>query len=104
MKTYLVPLLIGCVIGVIDIMPMIKNKLDQYSIASAFVFHLFMPIVVFNLSLEIIWWLRGGLVYLICAVPVVILIAKEDQKAAPIVAVTSVVMGTIVGVLAHFIL
>lgn len=39
MKEILITAFIGIIIGTIDVLPMIKMKLDKYSIASAFVFY-----------------------------------------------------------------
>lgn len=102
MKLCLTPLIIGIILGVIDILPMIKQKLDNYAISSAFVFHLIMPIIVANINLPIVWWLQGGLLYIICCIPTVILAAKEDKKAAPIILITTSILGTLAGVMIHF--
>jgi hypothetical protein len=104
MKNYLFPILIGLVVGVIDILPMLKQKLDKFSITSAFLFHLIMPLIVFNIDLGLVWWLKGGIVYLFLCLPTVVLIARDDKKSVPVVAVSSLVLGTAVGVLSHFIL
>ncbi len=102
MKNYLIPLLIGTTAGIIDILPMIKQKLDKYSIRSAFAYHLIMPLIVFHLETAIPWWIKGGLVYLVCSVPILLLVANDDKKSIPIIAVTSVIIGTIVGLVFRF--
>ena len=94
-------LLIGVVAGALDILPMVKRKLDPYSIASAFVFHLIAPFFVYDTVLPLPALLQGGLVYLLFALPVAILAAKDDKKAAPIMLVTSLVIGMIAGQLIH---
>lgn len=101
-KDYLVPLVVGLIAGTIDILPMLKQRLDKYSIRSAFAFHVIMPFLVFNLGIAIPWWIRGGLVYLVCSIPILFLAAKDDMKSTPIIAITSVVIGTVVGAAAHF--
>jgi hypothetical protein len=62
-----------------------------------------MPVIVANLSIAIWWWLKGGIVYLVCALPLVLLIAKDEKKSVPIVLVSSLVIGTIIGVILHYI-
>lgn len=101
MKSYLIPLLIGIVAGTIDILPMMIQQLDKYSIRSAFVFHLIMPLIIYHLGIAIPWWIKGGLVYLVCSIPILLLVSKDDKKSVPIIAVTSTVIGTIVGVVLH---
>lgn len=103
MKTFLVTGLIGVAAGVIDVLPMIKMKLDQHSICSAFVFYLVLPFVILNISLfGLAWWLQGGIVGLALALPVIILVAKENKKSVPPMLVMSFVLGTLIGIAGHF--
>jgi len=104
MKTFLLTLLAGVVFGTIDILPMIKMKLDKYSITSAFVFYLIMPFIVYNTNLfRMPWWLKGGVVTLLLALPVIIVVAKDDVKAAAPILMMSVVLGTLIGVAGKFV-
>lgn len=99
---FIITLLIGAVAGAIDVAPMIKMKLDKFSIASAFVYYLILPFVIFGLSwFGDLWWLRGGVVALLLALPVIILVAKEDKKSPIAMTVMSVILGTIIGIVGH---
>ena len=103
MKELLLTLLIGIAAGVIDVLPMIKMKLDKYSEISAFVHYLIAPFIIFNTELfGMAWWLKGGVINLALAIPVVILAAKDDKISAPPMIVMSVVLGTVIGVVGHF--
>ncbi|MDF2568299.1 MAG: hypothetical protein K0R90_1755 [Oscillospiraceae bacterium] len=103
MKTILITALIGIIGGIIDILPMVKMKLDKYSIISAFVFYLIMPFIIFNTDLfGTIWWIKGGIMTLALGVPVIIIVSKEDKKSIPPMVVMSVVLGTLIGVAGHF--
>ncbi len=105
MKVLLLTLLIGIIAGAIDILPMIKMKLDKYSISSAFVHYLIAPFIIFNTELfGMVWWLEGGVITLLLAIPVIILVARDDKKSAMPMAVMSVVLGTLIGVAGHFVL
>lgn len=87
---------VGIVVGIIDVLPMIKMKLDRYSIVSAFVFYFILPFVIFNIDLYgIVWWLKGGIVALALALPTIILVAKEDKKSVPPMLIMSVILGTV---------
>lgn len=87
---------VGIVVGIIDVLPMIKMKLDRYSIVSAFVFYFILPFVIFNIDLYgIAWWLKGGIVALALALPTIILVAKEDKKSVPPMLIMSVILGTV---------
>jgi len=89
-------LVIGTILALIDIVPMIKSKIDKYSIISAFIYHLIMPFILFNISnsQKVI---LGFVVYLICSIPIVVLVFKEDRKSVPIILVSSMILGAISG-------
>ena len=99
----LLTLLIGIVAGVIDVLPMIKMKIDKYSIISAFVYYLIVPFIIFSIDwFGQLWWLRGGVVSLLIAIPVIILVAKEDKKSPIAMTVMSIILGSIIGIIGHF--
>ena len=105
MKEFLLTLLIGIAAGVVDVMPMIKMKLDKYSIASAFVFYLILPFIIFNIKLNgIAWWLKGGMVGLGLALPVIILAVREDKKSTVPMTVMSAVLGTVINTAGHYLI
>ena len=51
MRTFSLTLVTGPSFGLIDILPMLKMKLDKFSILSAFVFYLIAPFVVYSTDL-----------------------------------------------------
>lgn len=105
MKELLLTLLIGIVAGIIDILPMLKMKLDKFSIFSAFAHYLIASFIIFSTDLfGMAWWLKGGAITLLLAIPVMILVAKEDKKSVVPMAVMSVVLGTLIGTAGHFVL
>ncbi len=100
---FLLTLLIGIVAGVIDVLPMIKMKLDKYACISAFAYYVIAPFVIFGVNwFGDLWWLRGGVVAILMAIPVIILAAKEDKKSPVAMTIMSIVLGSIIGVLGHF--
>jgi len=103
METILLTLLIGVIVGTIDVLPMLKMKLDKYASLSAFTFYLIMPFIIFNLNLlENLWWIKGGIISLILSIPIIILVVKEDKMGALPIAIMAVVLGTFIGVAGHF--
>ena len=105
MKPFLLTCLIGMIAGAIDILPMIKMKLDRHSIASAFVFYFILPFVILDIDLfGLVWWLKGGVTGLAMALPIIIMVAKEDKKSAPPMLIMSAVLGTLIGIAGHFLL
>ena len=86
--------MLGIVIGAIDVLPMIKMKLDKYSVLSAFVFYFTLPFIVVNMDLfGLTWWLKGGVVGLVLALPMVIIVSKDDKQSV----VPMLIMSTILG-------
>ena len=103
MKELLLTLLIGIIAGIIDILPMIKMKLDMYAISSAFTFYFVMPFIIFNLGLlNNLWWLKGGLITLVLAIPTTILASKADKKAVIPISIMAIVLGTGIGIAGYF--
>lgn len=103
MRELLLTLATGIVFGIVDILPMIKMKLDKHAIVSAFSFYLFIPFIVYSTNLfGMPWWLRGSVVTLILAVPTLALIAKEGVKSILPVASMSIVLGALIGLVGHF--
>ena len=105
MKLFLLTLLTGVVFGIIDILPMLKMKLDKHAIISAFVFYLIMPFIVYNTNLfGMAWWLKGAVITLLLGLPVIVLVAKEGIKGIiPIIAM-SIILGTLIGVVGRFVI
>lgn len=105
MTTFLLTLLTGIVAGTIDILPMIRMKLDKFSTISAFVFYLIVPFIIFSTDLfGMPWWLKGSVVTFLFALPVIILVAKDGLQSALTMVVMSVVLGFLIGLVGHFVL
>lgn len=103
MEFFMWALGIGIIMGVIDILPMVKMKLDKYSIISAFVHYLIVPFIVFSVPwIENLWWLKGGVIALVLAIPTIILVMKDDKKSAIPMVVMSIILGTVIGCAGHF--
>ena len=103
MKEFLLTLLVGCIVGIIDILPMIKMKLDRYAISSAFIFYFVMPFIIYNVTLlENLWWLKGGVITLVLSLPTTILVLKADKKGCIPITIMSIVRGTCIGVAGHY--
>lgn len=101
--SFLLTLLIGIIAGVIDVLPMIKMKVDKYSCISAFVYYVIVPFIIFRINwFSNLWWLRGGIVAILMAIPVIILVSKEDKKSPVAMIIMSIVLGSIIGVVGHF--
>ena len=103
MRNLLLTLLTGSIAGIIDILPMIKMKLDKHAIFSAFIFYFTMPFIIFNLGIfENLWWLKGGLATFVLSLPVLVIISKADRKSIMPIASMAIILGTCIGIAGHF--
>ena len=102
MKIQIILLGIGLLAGLIDVLPMIKKKLDKFDCSSAFIFHFIMPTILYYLNVNISKILIGGLLYVVCALPMVIIVAKRDKKSVPIIMTSSLIIGTVCGIIINF--
>jgi hypothetical protein len=102
MKIFLISMAIGLFTGLIDILPMIIQKLNKRAIVSAFLQYFFVSIVIINCDLPgIVWWLKGGIISFCLALPVIVIISENDKKAVPIIVAMSLVLGTLISVAGH---
>lgn len=77
-------------------------KIDKHSCISAFIYYLMIPFVIFGLDwFGNLWWIRGGVVTLLLAMPVIILVFKEDKKSPIAMSIMSIVLGSIIGIVGH---
>lgn len=103
MRTLLISIIIGLAAGVIDIIPMLIQKLEKRAVISAFLQYFFVSIIIVNIDLPgIAWWLQGGIISLALALPVIIIVSGKDKLAVPIIASMSVVLGTLISIAGHF--
>ena len=103
MKHLILSLAIGAAAGVIDIIPMLAQRLPMRSIVSAFLQYFFVSIIIVNIDLfGILWYLQGAIISFALALPIVVIVARSDRRAVPPMVVMSVLIGTLVSVAGHF--
>jgi hypothetical protein len=97
MNKILIALLIGLTAGIIDIIPMIIQKIDKYSCASALVQWIVLGFVIAHVQMQIPNWAKGSLIAVLACLPIVILVAANDVKSIPPIIIMSLVLGAAVG-------
>ena len=97
MNNLLISIVLGAAAGIIDIIPMILQKLDGYAIASAFVQWLILGLVINYLNIGSAGWLRGMLIAVILALPIIILVMKTEPKSVFPILIMSAILGSAVG-------
>jgi len=98
-------ILLGLAIGIVDIIPMIIQKIPRYSTISAFIHYFIATIVIVNIDIpQLPWWLLGGVIGLLLMLPMIIHVGHTDKKPIPIIAINAIVLGSVAKVASHFIL
>lgn len=103
-RDILISILIGIAAGTIDIIPMIKQKLSKAACVSAFLQYLFVSIVIINIHLPFLWFIKGSVVSFALALPIAVLISENDRKASSIILLNSVILGLLISVAGHFLI
>lgn len=93
MNDILVALAIGIVAGIIDIVPMIIQKLDKYSCISAFCHWVILGLVIPFVDWNIASWLKGLLLGEMLAIPLMIIVSKNDKRSLLPMALFSALLG-----------
>ena len=88
--------IVGLVIGILDIIPMIKQKISKYYTVSAFIFHFIMPSIVNNVFSHVNWW-QSAILYFSLTLPLAIIIFKDNKRDASLMLIVSTIVGAIVG-------
>lgn len=103
MDNILFTIIIAIVAGLIDILPMLKMKLDQYSIASTFIFYVVLSFVIVNIDLfGLNWWIKGGVTGAALAIPMMIMVMKDDRKAGLLMFAMAMILSTLISAVHHF--
>jgi hypothetical protein len=97
MKTFVFALLTGIVAGGIDILPMVLKKMDRFAILSAFVHWVVIGIIVPYVNWNMHPCVKGLLIAVILALPIMLIVAKEDVNAVIPILISSIILGTILG-------
>lgn len=103
MSKVLFSIIVGIAAGTIDMIPMVIKKLDKKACLSAFFHYLLLSIIIINIDISFLhWYLKGGLLALVFSLPILIIVSSYDRKAIPIMLVTALIFGSLLGTFAHF--
>jgi hypothetical protein len=98
MKEIIIALVIGIIAGVIDIIPMLMQKMKKTANLSAFIHWLVLGLIIPFVSWGIAPWLKGLIIAEISAIPILLIVAAEDKKAIIPITIMSAILGIGVGV------
>ena len=99
MDHFTLALATGAVLGTLDVIPMIFQKLPAHSCLSAFFIYFFAAIIVFYSNLPYLpWWAQGMAVTLMLMLPVLFSFSGKERKAIPIVLFNALLLGFLISV------
>lgn len=90
--------MIGIIAGIIDIIPMIIQKLDKFAIISAFVHWIVLGILIAYVDFPLPLWLKGLVIAELSALPILVLVWKDNPKSVIPIVMMSAILGIIVGI------
>lgn len=99
MTHFMLSVCVGCVAGLLDVIPMFMQRLSLRSCLSAFCTYLFAAILIFHSNLPVLpWWADGMAVTLMMAIPVVLTFMGKDRRAVVPVLFNALIFGFLISV------
>jgi len=98
MNNILIALCIGVAAGIIDVTPMIIQKLDKTANWSAFIHWVVLGLIIPFVHWDIDPWLKGMIIGVLTTVPVMIIVAQNGKKALIPMTIFSAILGIGVGI------
>ncbi len=97
MNNILIAFLIGLSAAIIDVIPMIVQRIDKYACISAFIQWIVLGLIIPFVNWDISPWLKGLIIAELTALPIIVLVfAKEPKSIIPIL-IFSAILGISVG-------
>jgi len=98
MNVFLIALIIGLIAGLVDIIPMIIKKVDKRDTISAFLHYCTLGLIIPFVSWGITPWIKGIIIALLAALPVMIIVYPKDKQAIIPMLISSLILGAGIGV------
>jgi len=97
MNDILIALSIGIVAGIIDVIPMLIQKMEKNANLSAFTHWVVMGLIIPFVSWDIPAWLKGLIIAEISVIPALFIVISKDKKAIIPMTVMSAILGILIG-------
>jgi hypothetical protein len=98
MNNILIALLIGLIAGLIDVIPMIIQKLDKTSCISAFIHYFVLGFIIPFVNWDLAPWIKGMSISLLMSIPVMVIVFSKDKKAIVPMIIFAVILGAGIGI------
>jgi len=99
MNDFLIASVIGLTAGLIDIIPMIIQKLDRRDTISAFVHYFVLGLIIPFVNWGLAPWITGIVIALFTSIPIMIIVYPRDKKAIIPMVVFSLILGAGIGMI-----
>ncbi|MFC2104576.1 hypothetical protein ACFLS4_04405 [Bacteroidota bacterium] len=93
MNDIFIALIIGIIAGIIDVIPMLIQKLNKYASLSAFMHWIVLGLIIPFVSWNIDPWLKGLIIGELLAIPVIIIVMQNDKKSVLPILLMSALLG-----------
>lgn len=97
MKNVFISLIIGISAGIIDVAPMLIQKMDRSACISAFIQWIVLGLIIPFVDWNMRSWLKGMLIGVLAALPVMVLIFEKEPASIIPVFLFSAILGAAVG-------
>lgn len=97
MNNLLIAVIIGFAAGLIDVIPMIIQKLDKTSCISAFIHYLILGMIIPYVNWDLDPWFKGMIISLLMALPVMIIVYSKEKKAIIPMIIFALILGAGIG-------
>lgn len=91
-------LFIGLIAGLVDVIPMIIQKLDKTSCISAFIHYFALGTIIPFVDWDIEPWFKGMIISVIMSLPVMIVVYSKDKKAIAPMIIFALILGAGIGI------
>ena len=97
MKNIFIALIIGISAAIIDVVPMIIQRIDKSACISAAIQWIVLGLIIPYVNWDMQPWLKGLLIGEMAALPILILVFAKDPKSVFPIILFSAILGTAVG-------
>lgn len=98
MKNIFIALIIGLSAAIIDVVPMIIQRIDKSASISAFIQWVVLGLIIPYVNWDLQPWLKGLIIAELAALPILVLVFTKEPKSIIPIILFSAVLGAAVGV------
>lgn len=97
MNRFFTSVCIGACAGIVDVMPMIAQKLPASANVSAFIHWVALGIIITYVRMPLSPWLSGVVVSVLSSLPIVVLVSGSAMQSVAPILIMATVLGSVVG-------